>query len=76
MSTALSELPKVATAHSFTGRGAASTARLATESNGEVTPSTAAATASAAAMPAAPANNPAVAPASSRLARGRRSGCA
>ena len=38
MSTGLSAVPKVSMAHSLTGRGAQSTARLPTESSGLVTP--------------------------------------
>ena len=70
MRTGLSAVPKVSIAHSLTGRGAASTARLATANSGDVTPVSSAATASAAATPAAPASRPATPPATTGLVPG------
>ncbi len=60
--TALSALPKVSMAHSFTGLGAASTARLATAKSGEVTPESSAVAASAEATAATAAKRPATPP--------------
>ncbi len=69
--TGLSAVPNVSIANSFSGLGVASTARLATESSGEVTPSMSAAVASEAATAATPARRPAPAPAARVAGRAR-----